>query len=276
VLFVMVRAVGRASRRRAATTEHNGADRRASTWSGPGGVSIRPAQAHENTLVSGLASASGGELAESLKASIAAGTVARTLRASRPGSREGLKLFTRALSSNDLNALHELSLVLVAERGGVVIGEVSVSPAIGLARSLLNDGVPPAAACAAATKLAKVTSLAVAADEDFSALGATLMRAAAEVYDEAGYVFLYSSVPAHSEALSRFTDHGFELVPLKHQVSLWSVFAEHIFLKARDGEQLLVRAHNPESGLGNSESFEDVAEASGIPRSLVEVLARAT
>lgn len=275
VLFVRVKTVGRASRKRAGAAGRVGTDRFARGWSGPAGVTIRSAKSDETASVSELADAAGTALSPSLRAALVAGVLSRTLKACiRSGREEWLKPLTRAVQSGDLSVLHELSLVLVAERDGVVVGEVSVSPAMGLMQNLIDDGVAPVTALSASHSLAKVTSLATAPGED-SGLRAALLQAAVETYDEAGYNVLYSSAPAESEALSTFTDHGFDLVPLGHQVSLWLIFGEQISLKARDGEQMVVRMHDPENRPRGKAERSSLPALAGTPHAYADLLSQA-
>lgn len=201
--------------------------------------------------------------------------MARTLKACvRSGREDWLKLLTRAVQSGDLSVLHELSLVLAAERDGLVVGEISVSPAIGLMQNLINDGVAPVTALSAAHSLAKVTSLATAPREG-TGLRDALLQAVMETYDKAGYNVLYSSAPAESEALNTFTGHGFDLVPLGHQVSLWVIFGEQISLKARDGEQLVVRMHDPENRPRGGAQRSNVPALAATPHAYANLLSQA-
>ena len=275
VLFVRVKAVGRASKKRAEAAGRVGTDRFTRGWPGPGNVTIRPAQPDEIASISELAGAAGTALNASLRIAVGNGVMARTLKACvRSGREDWLKLLTRAVQSGDLSVLHELSLVLAAVRDGAVVGEISVSPAIGLMQNLINDGVAPVAALCAAHSLAKVTSLATAPRGE-TGLCDALLQAAIETYDNAGYNVLYSSAPAESEALSTFTGHGFDLVPPGHQVSLWLIFGEQISLKAREGEQLVVRMHDPEDRPRGGSQRGNVPARAGTPHAYADLLRRA-
>ena len=189
-----------------------------------------------------LAASAGGPLDRLMGEAIEDGTAsAALLRALGTGPDALLDAIVRTATSGHAAAMTEISLVLVAELDGAVVGSLHALPPGAVIAQLAAQGVDVLEALTAASAIGKVKSLAVAPQARGRGIATALLSGCVRIYDQLDFVLLYGSFAVGSGLGDFYRARGFEIVAPGHGIPLQSVLGLPAALGSEEGEQLFVR-----------------------------------
>lgn len=212
-------------------------------WPGPAGTLLRLASPSEADAVAALAETTGGPLGDPLRKAIEGGTAGGTLiQTLRTGDKQLLNgPVVQAAVTGDPGILSELSLALVAEQHGRVVGALNAIPPSGFIGELIEGGMEPVRAAISVLAVTKIKSLAVEPDCRGLGIASALLRSCTGIFDQAGFLVQYGSFARGSGLEGFYRARGFEVLPIGAGLDLWVVFGSRIMLSAGPGEQMFTR-----------------------------------
>jgi GNAT superfamily N-acetyltransferase len=238
--------MGRASRARARA--HTAIDRRidpgqlAAGWGGPGGTVLRLARPGEAQAVAALAESTGGPLDEWMHGAIQDGTAGAALRAAaRTGPAALRDPVARFAATGDPTPMTELSLALVAEHEGRMVGALYALPPGRVIATCLQQGVPMANAASVALAAIKIKALAVEPEHRASGIATALLSGCTRLYQHLKYVLLYGSFAASSGLGAFYRDRGFEVLKVGESISIDAIVGVPASIGTDPTEQFFVR-----------------------------------
>lgn len=186
----------------------------------------------------------GGPLEDYMRNGISDGSAAvALLEAVRVGANKPLLgNVVRAMTSDSgPQPFVEMSMVLVAERDGEVVGAVYSLPPMNFISQILDAGVDPSHALMCALAAAKVKALAVDPAAAGAGIASALLRAAVQVYDRAGFHLVYGSFNVGSGLERFYAARSFEILPAGTGVPMYAILGSPAMLAADPGEQMFAR-----------------------------------
>jgi GNAT superfamily N-acetyltransferase len=205
---------------------------------------LRLARPGEADAVAALAETTGGPLGDPMRKAIEDGTASNALlTAARTGNHKALiEPVTQAAMTGDPAILSEVSLALVAEREGRVVGELNAIAPTAFIGQLIEGGMDPVRASICALAVTKIKSLAVEPDSRGLGIASALLDASTRVFDEAGFLVQYGSFANGSGLETFYAARDFNILPPGKGISLWVVFGSNVMLAADPTEQMFARS----------------------------------
>lgn len=134
-----------------------------------------------------------------------------------------------------------MSMVLVAERSGRVVGALYSLPPLGYMTQLVNAGVPAHAAMAVSTAVVKIRALAVDPQARGCGIATRLLQTAVQVYDRIGFYLVYGNFDIGSGLESFYQARGFQILQPGQSADMIAIIGYPVTLEAGPGEQMFVR-----------------------------------
>jgi GNAT superfamily N-acetyltransferase len=135
----------------------------------------------------------------------------------------------------------ELSVALVAESNGHIVGAVYALPPGSFITQCVEEGFPLAHATVVATAASKIKALAVEPDMRRHGIATALLSGCTDLYDRLGCFMQYGSFRAGSGLGAFYRARGFDLVPRKEGIDLYVFTGVQSYIGADGDEQLFVR-----------------------------------
>lgn len=214
-----------------------------SGWPGSDGIIVRLVRPGDLSAVAALADMAGGSLEDQMRTGITdSATAGALMQALRVNSKSPLlQQVAQVLNGAGTRPLLGMSMVLVAERSGKVVGALYSLPPLGYITQLINAGVPARAGMAVSTAVVKIRALAVDPQARGCGIATRLLQTAVQVYERIGIYLVYGTFDIGSGLESFYQARGFQILQSGHGVDMTAIIGYPATLEAGPGEQMFAR-----------------------------------